>query len=74
MISITGAAEKHEDDSNITLSDFSNLLSQNMKNVYFEKAHTVYNEGDIGNHMYFINSGVIQVATKDGSCKQRRQG
>lgn len=60
--------------TNISLSDFSNLLSENMKNVYFSKGNTVYNEGDLGNHMYFINSGVIQVATKDGSCKQRRQG
>ena len=74
LMSITGAAEKDGDDSNITLSDFSNLLSQNMRNVYFEKGQVVYDEGDIGNHMYFINSGVVQVATKDGSCKQRRQG
>jgi len=79
LISITGddddgGGHEHDDKTNISLSDFSNLLSENMKNVYFSKGQTAYNEGDSGNHMYFINSGVIQVATKDGSCKQRRQG
>lgn len=39
-------------------STFSNLLSENMKNKYFQKGEILYREGDIGNHMYFINRSV----------------
>jgi CRP-like cAMP-binding protein len=45
-----------------------------MKNRYFPKGHIIYNQGDIGNHMYFINSGTILVTTKDGSRATRKQG
>jgi serine/threonine protein kinase len=41
----------------INLSDFQNLLSDNMKNKYFPAGHVVYREGDAGHHMYFIDSG-----------------
>ena len=30
--------------------------------------------GDIGNHMYFISSGTIEVSTKDGSRVERGAG
>ncbi len=45
-----------------------------MKNKYFPRGMKVYTEGDEGNHMYFINSGIVEVTTKDGSCVVRRQG
>ena len=64
-------------DSNaapLSLSGFSDLLSVNMKNKHFAKGHIVYKEGDIGNHMYFINSGTIEVTTKDGSSARRGPG
>lgn len=64
----------NEDGESLSLSDFSNLLGQNMKNRYFPRGHTVYSEGDIGNHMYFINSGIIEVVTKDGSVSRRHHG
>ena len=35
----------------ISLSTFSDLLSENMKNKYFPSGHVVYQEGEIGNHM-----------------------
>ena len=60
--------------SSLSLSSFSNLLSENMKNKYYNIGDIVYEEGDIGNHMYFINSGTIQVTTKDGSTAQRHRG
>ncbi len=68
--------EDGSDDGNkpLSLSGFSNLLGENMKNKYFSRGHTVYEEGDIGNHMYFINSGMIEVTTKDGSRNRRSQG
>jgi len=79
---IEGSKDAHEMDANtkeeggpsLTMSDFSNLLSQNMKSQHFGKGHIIYNEGDIGNHMYFINSGKIAVTTKDGSKAIRDQG
>lgn len=58
----------------ISLSTFSDLLSENMKNKYFPSGHVVYHEGEIGNHMYFINSGTIEVMTKDGSVARRSHG
>ena len=56
------------------MSYFQNLLSENMKNKYFPAGHVIYREDDIGNHMYFINSGTIVVTTKDGSRAERTQG
>lgn len=57
--------EEEGEDGNkpLSLSGFSELLGENMKNVYFPGGHTIYEEGDIGNHMYFINSGIIEVTT-----------
>jgi serine/threonine protein kinase len=62
-----------DDNSQLSLSGFSDLLAENMKNRYFPKGHIVYNEGDIGNVMYFINSGSIQVYTRDGFNKIMRK-
>ena len=61
-------------DTPLSLSGFSDLLSVNMKNKHLPKGHVVYREGDIGNHMYFINSGVIEVTTEDGSLTRRGPG
>eukprot|EP00978_Attheya_sp_CCMP212_P019944 scaffold56656_cov50-Attheya_sp.AAC.3 len=58
----------------LSLSGFSNLVAENMKNKFFPNGHIVYREGEVGNHMYFINSGSIEVTTNDGSTAQRRQG
>ena len=69
-----GSDTEEEEASKLSLSGFSDLLSENMKNKYFPKGHTVYREGDIGNHMYFINSGTIEVSTSTGSCVKRGPG
>jgi len=63
-----------EQSKNLSLSGFSNLLGENMVNRYFPRGHTIYREGDVGNHMYFINSGIIEVTTKDGTRVKRHQG
>lgn len=52
--------------SMMDLSEFSNLLGEHMVSRYFPSGHIVYREGDIGNHMYFLNSGKIEVSTRDG--------
>jgi len=53
------ASNRQDDDGDadddgskpLSLSGFSNLLGENMKNRYFPRGHTIYEEGDIGNHM-----------------------
>jgi serine/threonine protein kinase len=67
--------EKDTDNAQpLSLSGFSDLLSENMKNRYYEKGCVLYKEGDFGNHMYFINSGSIEVTTKEGTKARRGQG
>ena len=58
----------------LSMSDFQHLLTENIKQRYFPAGHVVYRENDVGDHMYFINSGTIEVTTKDGSRAVRRQG
>ena len=70
--------EDNEDTSNaattLSMSDFQNLLSTNIKHQHFPAGHIVYQEGDIGNHMYFIDSGTVEVQTESGSRAFRSQG
>jgi serine/threonine protein kinase len=63
-----------DDQEKLSLSGFSDLLAENMKNRYLPKGHCVYREGDVGNAMYFIVSGTIEVSTKDGSTAKRGPG
>jgi len=69
-----GAGGTEGDDEELTLSGFSDLLSENMKNRFFPKGETIYREGDKGDRMYFINSGAIDVSTADGCTARRTQG
>jgi CRP-like cAMP-binding protein len=69
---LTGGSEDGIDDK-LCLSGFSDLLAENMKNRYFPKGQIVYHEGDEGNVMYFINSGTIEVYTRDGFNKTVRK-
>mmetsp|Transcript_44484 Transcript_44484/g.107160 ORF Transcript_44484/g.107160 Transcript_44484/m.107160 type:complete len:815 (+) Transcript_44484:164-2608(+) len=50
----------------MSLSEFSTLLGDNMVSKYLPTGHVLYREGEIGHHMYFLNSGKIEVSTKDG--------
>ncbi|KAL9187727.1 hypothetical protein ACHAXT_006105 [Thalassiosira profunda] len=70
-----GADDEDVDDGKgMTMGDYHDLLSENMKQVYFPKGHVVYREGDQGDHMYFINSGTISVITEDGIKSKRHAG
>jgi len=63
-----------EDAGGLSMSDFYNLLSENMVHKHFGKREVIYSEGDVGNEMYFIVSGSIEVATKSGSRATRSAG
>lgn len=60
-------------DQQMSLSEFSNFLSDNMKNRYFPKGHVIYHEGEEGHSMFFINSGSVEVYTSDGFRKVLRE-
>lgn len=61
-------------DDNLSLSAFSTMLSENMKDKYFPKGEIVYKEGEEGNSMLFINSGMLEVNTKGGYTLQIKAG
>mmetsp|Transcript_12786 Transcript_12786/g.27650 ORF Transcript_12786/g.27650 Transcript_12786/m.27650 type:complete len:823 (-) Transcript_12786:77-2545(-) len=58
----------------INMTDYNNLLSENMVHKHFGKGEVIYKEGDIGNEMFFIVSGSIEVKTKSGSRATRGGG
>jgi serine/threonine protein kinase len=68
-LSSAGDKSKHGDDSRLSLSGFSDLLSENMKNRYFPAGHVIYREGERARNnmnMYFVSSGRVQISTRDG--------
>ena len=69
-----GAASHDGGKHQLSLSGFSDLLADSMKNRYFAKGDVIYREGDIGNHMYYIDSGTITVETSTGSIATRGRG
>uniref|UniRef100_A0A7S2YCT2 cGMP-dependent protein kinase n=1 Tax=Entomoneis paludosa TaxID=265537 RepID=A0A7S2YCT2_9STRA len=68
------AASEIPNDERLSMSCFSDILAGNMKNKHFPKGHMIYKEGEIGNAMYFINSGSVEVFTKDGYRSTRHAG
>lgn len=63
-----------DEGSQLSLSGFSSLLSENMKNRYFPAGHIIYREGERGHNMYFINAGRVEVSTNDGFKTITEQG
>mmetsp|Transcript_3229 Transcript_3229/g.8942 ORF Transcript_3229/g.8942 Transcript_3229/m.8942 type:complete len:865 (+) Transcript_3229:216-2810(+) len=57
----------------INISDYENLLSENMENMYFAAGHTIYDEGQKGHDMYFLESGAVEVIA-DGTRAVRTSG
>ena len=58
----------------LSLSGFSDLLSDHMNNKYYPRGHTIYKEGDKGDAIYFINSGTVEVSTRNGFNTTLSQG
>ncbi|KAL9187781.1 hypothetical protein ACHAXT_006159 [Thalassiosira profunda] len=65
---------REEAGHRMTFNAFSDLIGQNMASVHFKKGQVIYNEDDDGDYMYFINSGTIEVSTRDGFRTQKGQG
>lgn len=66
--------ESGDEETHLSLSGFSSLLAENMKNRYFPAGHIIYREGDKGHVMYFINAGRVEVSTRDGFKTTTEQG
>jgi len=45
----------------INISDYENLLSENMQNRYYPAGHTIYKQDATGHAMYFLESGAVEV-------------
>eukprot|EP00594_Rhizosolenia_setigera_P005476 CAMPEP_0178949188 /NCGR_PEP_ID=MMETSP0789-20121207/5897_1 /TAXON_ID=3005 /ORGANISM="Rhizosolenia setigera, Strain CCMP 1694" /LENGTH=852 /DNA_ID=CAMNT_0020629653 /DNA_START=178 /DNA_END=2736 /DNA_ORIENTATION=- len=69
---ILAALDAHEkkstgssSSSTLSLSDFSKLFSK-LRHTHFPKGHVIFNAGDEGDAMYFINAGKVDVLTRKG--------
>jgi len=49
----------------LSLSDFSRLFSR-LSHEHYRQGDFIYNPGDVGDKMYFINSGKVEILTKSG--------
>jgi len=65
---------KEEAEHKMSFDNFSDIIGQSMKSIHFKKGQVIYNEDDEGDYMYFINSGTIEVSTKDGFRTRQGQG
>jgi len=65
---------REEEEDRMSFNNFSDLVGQNMRSIHFKKGQVVYNEDDDGDFMYFINSGTIEVSTRDGFLAKKGQG
>ena len=54
---LSGQSTTDAVDEPLSLSGFSDLLAEHMKNRYFPKGHIIYHEGQRGDNMYFLDSG-----------------
>lgn len=52
-------------ESELSLSDFSNLFS-GLKHKHFPRGHYIFHAGDEGGSMYFLSSGKVEVQTRKG--------
>jgi len=63
---MTAAKEESSRSSlGLSLSDFSQLFSR-LSQQHYKRGDYIYNPGDDGDAMYFINSGKVEVLTKKG--------
>ncbi len=71
---LNGSTSFFAPDARLSLSEVQQLLSENMVSKYLKKGETVYEEGQVGNAMYFLQSGTVEVTSKDGFRVIRKAG
>jgi CRP-like cAMP-binding protein len=65
MITAARKESYREKAAGLSLSDFSQLFSR-LSHQHFPRGHFIYQAGDDGDAMYFINSGKVEILTKKG--------
>jgi CRP-like cAMP-binding protein len=58
----------------LSLSEFTDLISDHMMNKYYREGYEIYKEGSKGEYTYFINSGTVEISTKAGFKTTLSQG
>eukprot|EP00934_Nitzschia_sp_Nitz4_P003747 Nitzschia sp. Nitz4//scaffold56_size114212//71500//73974//NITZ4_003957-RA/size114212-snap-gene-0.186-mRNA-1//-1//CDS//3329554727//3737//frame0 len=61
-------------DARLSLSEVSQLLSDNLVPKHLTKGQVIYKEGQKGETMYFLHSGSVEVQSKDGFKAVRQSG
>jgi len=59
------ATKKESDTDGLSLSDFSQLFPQ-LSHQHYKRGENIYNPGDNGDRMFFINSGKVEILSKKG--------
>jgi len=54
-----------QEQDGLSLSDFSQQFSR-LKHKNYPRGHVIFNAGDTGDAMYFLNAGKVQIETKKG--------
>ena len=49
----------------LSLSSFSAVI-KGFKHIHYPRGHVIFRAGDEGNVMYFINSGTVEIQTREG--------
>ena len=57
--------ESATDTDGLSLSDFSQLFPQ-LNHQHYKRGENIYNPGDNGDRMFFINSGKVEILSKKG--------
>jgi len=65
MITAAKKEPSHSSSVGLSLSDFSQLFSR-LSHQHYKRGDYIYNPGDNGHAMYFINSGKVEITTKKG--------
>ena len=73
-MSLTGNEEKSSEVTPLSLSEFTDLISDHMMNKYYPEGYEIYKEGSKGDTIYFINSGTVVISTKAGCNATLSQG
>jgi CRP-like cAMP-binding protein len=75
---LTEKGENPSDDDKgktpLSLSEFTDLISDHMMNKYYPEGYKIYKEGSKGKTIYFINSGTVEISTKAGFKTTLSQG
>jgi len=58
-------AETSNESMGLSLSNFSRLFA-GLKHKHYPRGHIIFNAGDEGDAMYFINSGKVEIQTRKG--------